>query len=71
MNDFFTTTFLAEPKLNPGAFEFKRPGADRPGVVPGLEKPRCLECGKSSSEEEIELLECGLWNTLCFLLGTG
>jgi len=41
---------------------------DRLGVVPGREKP----CGRSesSSEEETELLECGLWNTLGRLLGT-
>lgn len=64
----FTTIFLAEPKLNPGALDLMWPGTDRPGVDPGLEKPRCFEWPPSSSEDETELLEWGLWNTLGFLL---
>lgn len=59
--DFLLPTFLAEPKLNPGVLGFPCTRTDRPGVVPGLENPRCLN---SSSEDDTELLECGLWKTL-------
>lgn len=68
--DFFTITFLAEPKLNPGVFELTCTGTDRPGVVPGRENPRWLDCTKSSSEDETELLEWGLLKTLGRLRGT-
>ena len=64
---FFTTTFLEEPKLNPGVLGIPWTETDRPGVVPGRDTP----CLKSSSEDEIELLECSLWNVLARLLGTG
>ena len=57
---FFTTTFLPEPKLNPGVFEVPRTGVDRPGVVPGRDR----DCVESSSEETAELLDCGLGSSL-------
>jgi len=62
--DFFTITFLAEPKLNPGVFELPCTGKDRAEVVPGRVNPRWFDRTKSSSEEETELLECGLLKTL-------
>lgn len=66
--DFLLFAFLAEPKLNPGVLGFPCTGRGRPGVVPGRENPRCLE---SSSEDETELLECGLWKTFGRLLRRG
>lgn len=68
--DFFTITFLAEPKLNPGFFKLPCTGTVRPGEGPGRENPRWFDSTTSSSEEETELLECGLFETLGRLRGT-
>lgn len=59
MTGFFTTTFLPEPKLNPGVFEVPRTGVRRPGVVPGRDRD-CVE----SSSEETELLDWGFGTRL-------
>lgn len=69
--DFLTITFLAEPKLKPGVFELPWTGKDLPWVIPGRVNPRWFERTTSSSEEETELLECGLLlKTLVRLRGT-
>ena len=71
VTDFFTITFLPEPKLKPGVLELFWTGMDRPGVVPGRDIPCCRGWTESSSDEEIELLECGLSSTLGRLLDKG
>ena len=68
---FFTKTFLPEPKLKPGVLGALCAGTDRPGVLPGRTKPCCLDWTASSSEDDNELLECGLCRVLGSLLGTG
>ena len=68
--DFLTITFLAEPKLNPGVLEPPWTGRDLPWVIPGRVNPRWFDRTMSSSEEETELLECGLLKTLGPLCGT-
>ena len=68
---FFTKTFLPEPKLKPGVLGTLCTSTDRPGVFPDRTKPWCLDWTASSSEDDNELLECGLWRVLGSLLGTG